>query len=344
MDTLSQINQEEENRSQHSHTQTDTSLHNYSTTNRSRNNDLNHLQLRKDGRRSPTRQPPTTIASLTKKVHDLFGTLTYSEVGLANCLERSLRLLESHQKQQSSNYIDNINENQQNNLTPSHNSNNINISNNFHSDSRSTCSIWDNGSDNNQQSNDDHNTSNQHSDSSPDGSSWDSNSDNSNSNDDDNSSYNSDYSPASSGGNSTPDNENEDSNSETNSEDDNSEKSKENRTFTVLQWNLNSYWNKYESLKLLIEKWQPNVICLQETRLKPEHKPKLKNFSGYFDSRQTELTKQGTAVFVSEGVKSEEVAIDTPLNAVAVKILRSINHNTRYRNRMGVVCLSRFTR
>lgn len=35
----------------------------------------------------------------------------------------------------------------------------------------------------------------------------------------------------------------------------------------IVVWNCNSYTNKLDELKIIVKKYNPKVICLQETRL-----------------------------------------------------------------------------
>ena len=43
---------------------------------------------------------------------------------------------------------------------------------------------------------------------------------------------------------------------------------------TFIQWNLESYRTKFESLKRLLQKYNPRCVCLQETRInQPTHPP-----------------------------------------------------------------------
>jgi endonuclease/exonuclease/phosphatase family metal-dependent hydrolase len=91
-------------------------------------------------------------------------------------------------------------------------------------------------------------------------------------------------------------------------------------TDTIMQWNMNGFWNKYENLKILMEKWTPKIICLQETRLKPKKNPKIKGYNGYYDSKDANHAQHGTCILVKNDVKSEDVLVMTELNAVAARI------------------------
>jgi Reverse transcriptase (RNA-dependent DNA polymerase)/Endonuclease-reverse transcriptase len=89
-------------------------------------------------------------------------------------------------------------------------------------------------------------------------------------------------------------------------------------TDKVVQWNCNSFWTRYEDIKLMINEIQPTVLCLQETNLRKNEKPRLNGYVGFFDSKQRRL--HGTAIFVKDNLKVTEIELDSTLNAVAVKV------------------------
>jgi len=45
---------------------------------------------------------------------------------------------------------------------------------------------------------------------------------------------------------------------------------------SLMQWNLNGFYNKLTDLKLFVNNKKPNIICLQETNLKQTIMQKLK--------------------------------------------------------------------
>jgi hypothetical protein len=75
---------------------------------------------------------------------------------------------------------------------------------------------------------------------------------------------------------------------------------------TVIQWNLNGFWTRYEELKLLVNKWTPAVLCLQETHLRPNASANLSGYKAFFDSVHSRHAKHGTAVYVRNDIKAEE--------------------------------------
>lgn len=49
----------------------------------------------------------------------------------------------------------------------------------------------------------------------------------------------------------------------------------------ILQWNLNGFYNNFDELKLLITKYNPLVIALQETHSKGNNQLKCRNYEIY---------------------------------------------------------------
>ena len=55
----------------------------------------------------------------------------------------------------------------------------------------------------------------------------------------------------------------------------------------IIQWNLNGFHSRLEYLQLLIDKEQPEIICLQETNFKGLSSGKLKNYKAFTKNRYT---------------------------------------------------------
>ena len=39
----------------------------------------------------------------------------------------------------------------------------------------------------------------------------------------------------------------------------------------IIQWNVNRLYSRLEHMQLLVDNFQPQIICLQETKFKPEY-------------------------------------------------------------------------
>jgi Endonuclease-reverse transcriptase len=114
--------------------------------------------------------------------------------------------------------------------------------------------------------------------------------------------------------------EEEDSNSDTSdSSNNNINKNNKIQPQHIIQWNCNGYYNNFPELKILNSQFNPIAICLQETHLKINPKPSLRNFEVYhFPDIST--AKHGVAVCVKNNISSEEIILQTTLKAVAVRI------------------------
>lgn len=89
---------------------------------------------------------------------------------------------------------------------------------------------------------------------------------------------------------------------------------------TIVQWNLNGFYRHLPELQILIAKFQPNFICLQETHLTPD---KGGNIKGYTAHRKDRLTEQkasgGVAIYTNDTTYAENITLNTEIEAVAIK-------------------------
>ena len=90
----------------------------------------------------------------------------------------------------------------------------------------------------------------------------------------------------------------------------------------LMQWNLNGFYNKLIDLKLFVNNEKPNIICLQETNLKPNHNAKIKNYSGFFKERQTNPNRAsgGVAILVKTNIKTSQISINSELEVIAIRV------------------------
>lgn len=92
----------------------------------------------------------------------------------------------------------------------------------------------------------------------------------------------------------------------------------------ILQWNCNGFYSKINEIKLLINKLNPYVLCIQETLLKGHHVPKLKNYNIYNKNFiNPRRASQGVAILVNNQFKSGEISINSDIQAVACTIYHS---------------------
>lgn len=90
---------------------------------------------------------------------------------------------------------------------------------------------------------------------------------------------------------------------------------------SIVSWNINSVHAKYPFLQMLLHDLNPTTLCLQETKLLPNANLFLKNFNIYReDFLSAGNAKGGVLIAVRTSVYSEQVFINTDLQAVAVQI------------------------
>ena len=95
---------------------------------------------------------------------------------------------------------------------------------------------------------------------------------------------------------------------------------------TILQWNARGLRCNRRDLDILIGEHQPDVICLQETKL--EHSPPLShyrcaNYDGYCKSLRRnpdQLPCGGVLIYIKKGLYHRVVQIDSHLQATAVEV------------------------
>lgn len=89
----------------------------------------------------------------------------------------------------------------------------------------------------------------------------------------------------------------------------------------IIQWNLNGFYEKLDEVKLIIQKHQPDIICLQETNFKNNQTGLIKNYNCYHTNRINCLRASGgTAIYVKNNLPSTQLSINTHLENTSVKV------------------------
>lgn len=92
-------------------------------------------------------------------------------------------------------------------------------------------------------------------------------------------------------------------------------------TTNIIQWNCNGLTGKYEELKILINKYQPLVICIQESKLLPTKKFNLKNYNIFRkDFENSNRACGGVLTAVHKSVVSELIPTVSPIQSILVKV------------------------
>lgn len=88
---------------------------------------------------------------------------------------------------------------------------------------------------------------------------------------------------------------------------------------TTISWNINGFFNHLPELQLLTAQYEPDFICLQETHLKPNNITNHKIYNIYRKDRQRN-TYGGVAILVHKRNHSEQINLNTNLEAIAIRI------------------------
>ena len=86
----------------------------------------------------------------------------------------------------------------------------------------------------------------------------------------------------------------------------------------ILQWNCVSLNTHREELEVLITNYSPSVICLQETRLKPNTDLTFKNYKSFYKSNAS--GQGGVGILVKNSILKSSVNLKTHLQAVAANV------------------------
>ena len=90
---------------------------------------------------------------------------------------------------------------------------------------------------------------------------------------------------------------------------------------TIIQWNCRGLRANYNEILLLLTKFNPSVVCLQETFLKQTDNVLFKNYAVFnYISNQGDKASGGTSIVINNRFPHSQVNLNTPLQAVAVSV------------------------
>lgn len=92
------------------------------------------------------------------------------------------------------------------------------------------------------------------------------------------------------------------------------------RGLKVLQWNIRGYFTNLASLQMLICRYDPDVILLQETKLRDVRPKNLGKYVIYHCSRNISSTRGGLAILVRSTIPHSELILNTSILANAINI------------------------
>ena len=88
----------------------------------------------------------------------------------------------------------------------------------------------------------------------------------------------------------------------------------------ILQWNCRGIRANYEKLLLLLNKFNPKVVCLQETFLKDKNQLNIKHFSHTITYTKMDTEPLvGVSFLVRKDIPQSQIDVDTDHQAIVVK-------------------------
>lgn len=93
------------------------------------------------------------------------------------------------------------------------------------------------------------------------------------------------------------------------------------RISQCIQWNCNGFYNKLGEITHIVSEFQPLILCIQETHLKPQQKCRILGYNCYRkEFMDGNRASGGVATFIDDSIYSENFNIVTGFQAVATKI------------------------
>ncbi|KAI5710266.1 hypothetical protein M8J75_007113 [Diaphorina citri] len=99
----------------------------------------------------------------------------------------------------------------------------------------------------------------------------------------------------------------------------------ENHNTKIIQWNCNGIRGKMEEIKMLLSKYNPSILCIQETRLLQSLVVNFNNYSVFrYDHSGGETASQGLITLVKKCHYVNRINIQSTLQALAIQIKHPI--------------------
>lgn len=93
----------------------------------------------------------------------------------------------------------------------------------------------------------------------------------------------------------------------------------------IIQWNCDGFCSHHEYFQLILNANNPYIVCIQETKFKYKHKPKLNNYKSFYHNVDSEtVAKGGVVTFINNNFDCEEIFLNTKLQIVGVKVFYPI--------------------
>lgn len=96
---------------------------------------------------------------------------------------------------------------------------------------------------------------------------------------------------------------------------------------TIVQWNCNGFLRHISDIQLLLKKYDPFALCIQESRYKTLAIPQMKSYQCFFkNSLNINHAAGGVLTCIQNNVKCEKISLNTHFQAVAVTIFYPFKH------------------
>lgn len=86
----------------------------------------------------------------------------------------------------------------------------------------------------------------------------------------------------------------------------------------ILSWNCNSFYNKHEQIKLLVNEFNPSIMCFQEIRINQGESLKLRGYSSVLKANSSR--QGGVGLLIKDGIIYDEIKLKTELQVAAARI------------------------
>lgn len=89
----------------------------------------------------------------------------------------------------------------------------------------------------------------------------------------------------------------------------------------IIQWNINGFYRRLENIKVIINKFNPICLCIQETNFSNDHCAQIRGYCNFHKNRNhSRIASGGVAIFALAYTLPEEISLNTHIEAVAIKI------------------------
>ncbi len=100
-----------------------------------------------------------------------------------------------------------------------------------------------------------------------------------------------------------------------------------NKNKSIIQWNIDGFRSHKIDFKLLIDNYNPLIVCLQETKFKFDYVPDFSqnNFKSFYSNFNSDtVAKGGVLTLIKNNVDCKQIQLNTKLQAVAVQVFYPI--------------------